>query len=225
MRDALACASRAYDLDPMYPWAASWYACTAEFAGRDAECRGLWDKASRSLARQRADRLGRHLRRIGLWSLELVRRSHSHVPRGIRQSDLRAAITYGQQLRESDADVSAHVLQRVRERLSRNGVLAIFDFTKLHRLGMTEEAFELIAQSSFDYMFDPDKGSPNGAEGPSMMFNVSHATAMMRDIRFVGLCDRLGLCDYWTKTGRWPRLRDAVALFYDFRAEARRLAS
>ena len=48
---------------------------------------------------------------------------------------------------------------------------------------------------------------------------------MMRDIRFVGLCARLGLCDYWMKTGRWPDCADVVAPYYDFRAEARRLAS
>jgi TolB-like protein len=226
VRDALACASRAYDLDPMYPWAASWYACTAEYAGRDAECLGLWDSYCARWPDNELIAWGAICAALDygqwIWFDDLIRTSSE---KGFNSPTLHAAITYGQQLRESDADVSAHVLQRVREKLARNGVLSIFDFTKLHRLGMTEEAFELIAQSSFDYMFDPDKGSPNGAEGPSMMFNVSHASAMMRDVRFVGLCDRLGLCDYWTKTGRWPDCADVVAPYYDFRAEARRLAS
>ncbi len=226
VRDALACASRAYDLDPMYPWAASWYACTAEYAGRDAECLGLWDSYCARWPDNELIAWGAICAALDygqwIWFDDLIRTSSE---KGFNSPTLHAAITYGQQLRESDADVSAHVLQRVREKLARNGVLSIFDLTKLHRLGMTEEAFELIAQSSFDYMFDSDKGSPNGAEGPSMMFNVSHASAMMRDIRFVGLCDRLGLCDYWTKTGRWPDCADVVAPYYDFRAEARRLAS
>lgn len=226
VRDALACASRAYDLDPMYPWAASWYACTAEYAGRDAECLGLWDSYCARWPDNELIAWGAICAALDygqwIWFDDLIRTSSE---KGFNSPTLHAAVTYGQQLRESDADVSAHVLHRVREKLARNGVLSIFDLTKLHRLGMTEEAFELIAQSSFDYMFDSDKGSPNGAEGPSMMFNVSHASAMMRDIRFVGLCDRLGLCDYWTKTGRWPDCADVVAPYYDFRAEARRLAS
>ncbi len=47
----------------------------------------------------------------------------------------------------------------------------------------------------------------------------------MYDIRFVGLCAKLGLCDYWVKTGRWPDCAELVASDYDFKAEARRLAA
>jgi hypothetical protein len=57
------------------------------------------------------------------------------------------------------------------------------------------------------------------------MFSHEEAGAMMRDVRFVRLCAKLGLCDYWVNTGRWPDCADAVATYYDFRAEARRLAS
>jgi hypothetical protein len=35
-------------------------------------------------------------------------------------------------------------------------------------------------------------------------------------------CTRLGLCDYWVKTGRWPDCADELTPYYDFRAEARR---
>jgi hypothetical protein len=45
---------------------------------------------------------------------------------------------------------------------------------------------------------------------------------MMRDIRFVGLCAKLGLCDYWVASGRWPDCADRAP--YDFKAEAQRLA-
>jgi hypothetical protein len=65
-------------------------------------------------------------------------------------------------------------------------------------------------------------GSPDGAEGPAMMFSA-HGDPTMCDIRFVGLCAKLGPCDYWVKSDRWPDCVDLVA--YDFKAEARRLAS
>jgi hypothetical protein len=143
--------------------------------------------------------------------------------RGFDSPGVRSAISAGHERRALSADLRERLLQRVRERLSRTGVLAISDFTALHGYGLTQEAFELIDQSSFDYMFDPDGGSPNGAAGPSMMFNDTEAGPMMRDTRFVGLCAKLGLCAYWVETGRWPDCADLVD--YDFRAEARRLAS
>jgi hypothetical protein len=57
-----------------------------------------------------------------------------------------------------------------------------------------------------------------------MMFNVNQPGPMMPDIRFVGLCAKLGLCDYWVKTGRWPDCAEDGVLAYDFKAECRRLA-
>ena len=42
MRDALEYARQAYTIDPMYPWAASWYAVTLEFSGQAEECCALW---------------------------------------------------------------------------------------------------------------------------------------------------------------------------------------
>jgi len=54
-----------------------------------------------------------------------------------------------------------------------------------------------------------DRGSP------------SHR-AVIDDMRFVGLCAKIGLCDYWVTSGYWPDCADEVP--YDFRAEARRLA-
>jgi hypothetical protein len=69
---------------------------------------------------------------------------------------------------------------------------------------MKEETFELIARASFSYMFEPDGRSPNSPVGPSVMFSSVHAADLVRDKRFVGLCAKLGLCDYWVTTGRWP---------------------
>jgi hypothetical protein len=48
---------------------------------------------------------------------------------------------------------------------------------------------------------------------------------MMRDRRFPGLCAKLGLCDYWVRTDRWPDCADEDELPYDFKAECSRLAA
>ena len=40
---------------------------------------------------------------------------------------------------------------------------------------------------------------------------------LRNDPRFVRLCARLGLVEYWTGTGKWPDCADEVP--YDFKAE------
>ncbi len=58
-----------------------------------------------------------------------------------------------------------------------------------------------------------------------MIFTSNTNNGMMSDPRFVGLCAKLGLCDYWVKTDRWRGCAELVAPIYDFRAECRRLAA
>ena len=76
--------------------------------------------------------------------------------------------------------------------------------THLYRLGLGDEVFEMIAQASFDYAFDAQRPWPNGAISPAAIFSVTHNTPLMRDRRFVGLCAKLGLSEYWLAADRWP---------------------
>ena len=46
---------------------------------------------------------------------------------------------------------------------------------------------------------------------------------MRDDARFVILCDKLGLADYWLSTGCWPDFAEEVASLYDLKAECQRL--
>lgn len=120
--------------------------------------------------------------------------------------------------------MQARALKRARDNLSRTGTFPLASFAFLYRLGLADEAFQLIDQSSFAYMFDPDRRSPSGAIDDGVIFSVLHNSGdMMKDVRFVGLCAKLGLCDYWVSTGNWPDCAEAVAPYYDFKSEARRL--
>ncbi len=224
MRDALEYASQAYALDPMYPWAANWYTVPLEFLGRAEECRGLWASFRDRWPENELIAWGAVCAAIDFrdwtWFDEIAGAARE---KGFDSPTLRAALAWGATVREPTAEVVASEVKRMRDRLAAAGVLPIMEFAKLARLGRTDEAFELIDQASFAYMFDPEMGSPNGAEGASLMFNANHIeVALMHDVRFVRLCAKLGLCDYWVKTGRWPDCADLVD--YDFRAEARRLA-
>ncbi len=50
------------------------------------------------------------------------------------------------------------------------------------------------------------------------------AAAMRRDPRFMPLAAKLGLVDFWRRTGRWPDFCQALDRPYDCRAEAAKLA-
>jgi hypothetical protein len=59
---------------------------------------------------------------------------------------------------------------------------------------------------------------------PHTLFDWQNAP-LREDPRFVSLCARLGHCDYWLATDRWPDCADDGVLPYDFQAECRRLAT
>ena len=137
----------------------------------------------------------------------------------------RQVITACAALRDPGADTRQRALSRARETLAGTGELPLFTLTFLYRLGLADEVFDLVDQAHFAYIFDSDRRSPNATGSNGLIFGVVFNSAMMRDRRFPRLCDKLGLCDYWVMTERWPDCADAVAPHYDFTAEARRLAA
>lgn len=223
LREALEQARQAYELDPMYPWAASWFATTLEFSGQARECRAQWRDFLAQWPDNELILWGALCATInyGDWSWfdELVRVAHKV---GFDSPTLRRAILWGETVRTLRPDLIAGRMAHVRQRLADTGVLPIVEFTIIYSLGLKDEAFDLIDKASFAYMRDADTDSPNGQAGPSMMFSVNHAGDMMRDARFIGLCAKLGLCDYWVNTGRWPDCAEDGVLPYDFRAECQR---
>lgn len=87
-------------------------------------------------------------------------------------------------------------------------------------LGLLEEAF-VIAESAH---LGP-AGTGDDIMGPdgyrtSMLFQAG-MPELRNDPRFVRLCARLGLVEYWTATGKWPDC--AAEVPYDFRAECGKL--
>ncbi|MFI4935652.1 MAG: TIR domain-containing protein [Caulobacterales bacterium] len=226
IQEALELSKQAYDLDPMYPWAVTWYAALLEFAEHKEACLALWANLTARWPDNELIMWGAVVSaanfREWIWFDELVAAAQE---RGFNSPTMRRAITAAMADRVPDSAARARTLERARDRLERTGVLPLMTFTALYKLGHPDETFELIDQTTFAYMLDPEQPSPNGAEGPSGIFNPVYSGAMMRDIRFVGLCAKLGLADYWAQTDRWPDCAEALAADYDFKAEARRLVA
>jgi hypothetical protein len=94
--------------------------------------------------------------------------------------------------------------------------------TLAHQMGLRDETFAIIQEASFQRYGSEHGPSPYGAFSGGLIFDRSTNLRMIEDRRFVGLCAKLGLCEYWTRTHRWPDCASYVA--YDFKAEALRLA-
>jgi hypothetical protein len=83
-------------------------------------------------------------------------------------------------------------------------------------LGLVEEAYRVAANARLGPV-----GNDHDIMGPdayrtSILFQVA-MPELRNDPRFVGLCARLGLVEYWTVTDNWPDCAGEVP--YDFRAE------
>ena len=83
-------------------------------------------------------------------------------------------------------------------------------------IGFVNQAYELLDTVKLGPSGSPDDTIGNYAYSPALLFNA-HDYNFRADPRFVKLCARLGLVEYWLTTQHWPDCADEVP--YDFRAE------
>ncbi len=83
--------------------------------------------------------------------------------------------------------------------------------------GMDEEGFACVDRASFAR----DRASRSGgAFLTSIIFGITNEK-MRRDRRFLALCAKLGLCDYWLTSQNWPDCAGEASCDYDFQHEAK----
>jgi hypothetical protein len=102
------------------------------------------------------------------------------------------------------------------ERVAETGGVDVSLLVYSAHLGLVEEVYQAAEKARLG----PD-GSDNDIMGPdgyrtSLLFQAG-MPEMRNDPRFVSLCARLGLVEYWMTTGKWPDCTDEVP--YDFKAE------
>jgi TolB-like protein len=219
-REALTYADRARTLDPMLPAAQAGYAGHLLELGRTHEGWAVFEDVCR--------RWPQFIAEAVLWSA--AQRDWARFERWVTEgSDGPAAkvpifgalVAYGRQLRNPDPALAAAYLAGVRAQFEQTGRIGLDVFCTLDDFGLTDEAFALAERASFAHMFDPDGRHPGGGYAVAILFSTLNGQRA-RDPRFVALCAKLGLCEYWVGSGRWPDCADRAP--YDFRAEARRLA-
>jgi TolB-like protein/Tfp pilus assembly protein PilF len=221
-RDSLDYAKRGLDLDPNNAFAVSWYLNSLCAVGRYEEARALCDDY---LARWpesdflRSNAIGRAIRARDWERGEALIQGASEAVTATE--DFRDATRFFRNLRNPDPSYVGQMLAFARESVEKTGAAPLTALNALFDLGLKEDMFEIVERASYASMLDPDGPPPSSSGGGAVLFDGSRKP-MWADPRFVGLCAKLALCDYWVETGKWPDCADEVP--YDFRAEARRLA-
>lgn len=134
------------------------------------------------------------------------------------------ALAFARDLRRDDQALRARVAKRLERALAQTGTVQLPLLLTACAVGLIDELYAAVAQASYDFMFRGDGDDPSRDYNPGIIFDRAFFGPAMRDVRFVSLCAKLGLCDYWVATDRWPDCVAWTAGAYDFKAEARRLA-
>lgn len=222
LREALGHARQALSLDPLYWPAAQWYAGLLDALGRHEETPALWDAYTTRWpdVEPLAGEAIAAAANAGDWE-RLERLAEASLERGLDSSSFLEFVDRQRSRRTRDPQSLQAHREAVAAKLAHDRQLSISDIVRLHDFGAVDEAFEAAELASFDHLFRPD-GGVVGRWTPTVLFLAANRQ-MVADRRFVGLCAKLGLSEYWASTGRWPDCADDPALRYDFRAECRQV--
>jgi TolB-like protein len=216
---ALNFASQARTLDPMLPVAQGGYASLLMDMGHT--------DAGWSIYEEVCHRWPQFVAEAVMWSAALHDwdRFDRYVAEGAKGPAVKvplfgALVMYGRQLRTPNPALAQAYLAAIRAQFEDTGRLQLDGFCTLDDFGLTDEAFEMAGEASFAHMFEPEGQHPGGGYAVAILFS-RHNGRRLKDPRFVALCAKLGMCDYWVKADKWPDC--AAEAPYDFKAEARRL--
>ncbi len=219
---ALAYGEKAYALDPMFPIAGFYCTTMMDMDGRYEESRELSDEL-----------LERFPDVEYLWSTALSiaavnsdEERLAKIEEQLRRTGpidrLGGALLVSKQILNPNRAFIDPYITKAHEALTNQGWVDLRVLNALYKVGACDETFELVEKSSFKHVFDPNARPPGGWANEVMMFNRSGSYPMMRDPRFVNFCTKLGLSDYWVRSGNWPDCADYDFLPYNFQAEIQR---
>ena len=221
---ALLYASRALELNPLSSAATGVHSMALGFTGRYEECQQSYETARRMWPLDDE-----------FWSVPILyaashedwgqfdRLSAAAKDAGVASPFMAAALAAGEMLRRPTSRRRERIVSVINDQLEASGTIPFGLLIQAYRMGLADETFLFVERASFAHLFDNTGPRPAANYTPAIVFDRTSNEAMMRNIGFVRFCAKIGLCDYWVKTDRWP---DCVAQVpYDFKAECRRLAA
>ena len=219
--DAVEQAARAAQLDPLNPFAVGLHSQALWFAGRYHEARAAmeyvrekWPDSHHTVAVliqacvhlqdwAAVDRLTDPAR-LALYPL----REHAGV------------IAFARVMRDPRPSACRTMFDAIARRALATGHIDPQVATIAAELGLVDETFDLLERCRFGPCGSPRDVMGTHAYRTLLLFPQAYP-ALRADPRFVQLCARLGLVEYWLESQLWPDCADQVA--YDFKAECERL--
>ena len=220
--EALAHITRAFGIDPLYHQGANWYATMIALEGRLDEAFEVWDSARERWPTFDVLTFNPMLFAVGVHDWKQVDKLFVHIEdHGVDSDRVRDVASKAREARHKTQQAVEDPLGELRDQLRDTGTIGLSKLLAAYHRGGRDEAFDIVERASFDHLFQPSGRLSHGDYGLHVLFNGSQP--IHSDPRFVGLCAKLGLCDFWASTDRWPDCAARVASVYDFKAEARRL--
>ena len=215
-------AERAARLDPLNPFAMGLYGQALWFAGQ-------WDRALAAMEHVRNKWPDSH------HSVAVQIQAHVHRqdwaavarltdPARLALYPLRehaGVIAFARVMHASDPAGRRHMFDVIARRADATGHIDPQVGVIAAELGFVDETFALLERSRFGPCGSLRDVMGTHAYRTLLLFPAAY-TALRADPRFVMVCARLGLVDYWLESGHWPDCADAVP--YDFRGECARHA-
>ena len=225
LREASQLAKKAWALNPLYWQAALWHAAmlmqSGEWDGLDAlyddllarwpDASPLWlDACWHAALSADMDRLEALVAAV--------------IERGFYTPEVRGHVRSLRNLHAPRPGFLDGAMERAVDTLSRTGTVPVNSIFQLSWHGLNDQAFDLMERSSFAHLYGPDAPRAfSTGENAGAIF-APHLLRFHSDIRFVRLCAKMGLCDYWVTTDRWPDCAADGVLPYDFKAVCRAIA-
>jgi hypothetical protein len=126
----------------------------------------------------------------------------------------RSTVGFAMVMRDDSTQSRRRPTEALRRQLERTGTIDFVTLSFAAEVGAADEVFQIAEQARF---------GPAGGERDAMGFDAYRPNFLFHpmyprfrsDPRFVRVCAKLGLVEYWLATGKWPDCADDVP--YDFR--------
>ncbi|MBR7619445.1 TIR domain-containing protein [Phenylobacterium sp. 20VBR1] len=119
-------------------------------------------------------------------------------------------------LRSPTPETRRIILDMVKNRVAKTGHLDHVALVWPAELGFADEAFDVLDAAKLGPAGEPGDTLGINAYRSHMVFPAAY-TQLRANPRFVKLCARLGLVEYWHETQQWPDCAETVP--YDFKGE------
>jgi TolB-like protein len=226
LREAVEISRQNFENDPLNATAAMVYGLSMYIAGQTALSRSLFENVLKRWPDQ-------HQAAIDLVILGVAAKDWALVdaimePERLKKYPLREfepfARQYTSMMRDPSPSAKLRPLELMQRSMEKTGHVDFWWLAAAASLGFGDEAYEIAASAKFGPAGASDDVLGVDAYRTTVLFYQEFAR-LRQDRRFVELCARLGLVEYWMTSGHWPDCVDEVAPHYDFKAECARVAA